>query len=94
MTYYEEMHTYLERSHTFPNQIQIESYWNLDCYYMKSDMQVTKHETEMQTCLLSSIKMIFFYFLVSIDHVYIPLHKVLKADIILLNCPHFTIEEN
>lgn len=61
---------------------------------MKSDMQVTKHETEIQTYLLSSIKMIFFYFLVSIDHVYIPLHKVLKADIILLNCPHFTIEEN
>lgn len=23
MTYYEEMHTYLERSHAFPNKIQI-----------------------------------------------------------------------
>lgn len=94
MTYYEEMHTYLERSHAFPNQIQIESYWKLDCYYMKSYVQVAKHETEIQTCLLSSIKMIFFIILVSIDHVSISLYKFLKADIILLNCPHFTIEEN
>ena len=62
MTYYEEMHTYLERSLAFPNQIQIESYWNLACFYMKSDIQVTKHETEMQTCFLNSIKRIFLNF--------------------------------